>query len=62
MEIAMNLQPLPPPRVDAAGVPIVPSRDRLLTAILTLDGAIRRLAWRLSGARTTPVRRHYPYY
>ena len=35
----MNLQPLPPPRVDAARQPIVPSRDRLLTAILALDGA-----------------------
>jgi len=58
----MNLQPLPPPRVDAAGVPIVPSRDRLLTAILALDGAIRRLAWRLSRARQTSVRQRYPYY
>lgn len=58
----MSLQPLPPPRVDAAGVPIVPSRDRLMTAILALDGAIRRLAWRLSLARTTSVRQRYPYY
>jgi hypothetical protein len=61
MGIAMNLQPLPPPRVTAAGVPIVPSRNRLLAAVLALDTAIRRLAWRLSLARPTSARQRYPY-